>query len=306
MPDRPTPARAPAQAKASDRNPATRDGAPRTPQPPWSLRPNRTGLPDRLKAGVEALSGFSMDDVRVHRNSSEPAKLGALAYARGSDIHLASGQEKHLAHEAWHVVQQKQGRVRAQSQLKGLNLNDDPVLEREADALGARALESSLGFGMVLHERRPTTAPLQAKCSGLAATLLSGRLPPQAGAASETLQMEGLSGKIVDGMEGYLEGDGDFVWLAGGASQGKDLSHVHLFSVTADEIKGQITIRRSLEKGGPKFSSAVVLEDDIRTDVLAKFGTDKAGRESRNEIVEGLRDLITSVIDQWEQNIKGQ
>ena len=37
--------------------------------------PNRTGLPDNLKAGVEALSGLSMDDVRVHRNSSQPAQL---------------------------------------------------------------------------------------------------------------------------------------------------------------------------------------------------------------------------------------
>ena len=27
---------------------------------------NRTGLPDNLKAGVENLSGYSMDDVRVH------------------------------------------------------------------------------------------------------------------------------------------------------------------------------------------------------------------------------------------------
>src|SRR5690348_4737870 len=27
--------------------------------------PNRTGLPDRLKTGVESLSGFAMDDVRV-------------------------------------------------------------------------------------------------------------------------------------------------------------------------------------------------------------------------------------------------
>ena len=29
----------------------------------------------------------------------------ALAYAQGSDIHLAPGQEQHLPHEAWHVVQ---------------------------------------------------------------------------------------------------------------------------------------------------------------------------------------------------------
>jgi hypothetical protein len=114
-----------------------REPGPRPVQPP----PNRTGLPDRLKAGVEALSGRSMEDVRVHRNSSEPAKLGALAYAKGSAIHLAPGQERHLPHEAWHVAQQRQGRVKATAQLKGeVGINDDAALEHEADVMGARAL----------------------------------------------------------------------------------------------------------------------------------------------------------------------
>lgn len=102
---------------------------------------NRTGLPDRLKSGVEALSGVSLDGVKVHYNSAEPAQLNALAYAQGSDIHLAPGQEKHLPHEAWHVVQQAQGRVRPTLQMKdGVPVNDDAGLEREADAMGAKAL----------------------------------------------------------------------------------------------------------------------------------------------------------------------
>lgn len=114
------------------------------PQPVQRLRPpNRTGLPDRLKAGVEALSGLSMDDVRVHRGSSEPAKLGALAYAHGRDIHLGPGHERHLPHEAWHVVQQKQGRVRPTFQLKTFSVNDEPRLEEEADLMGAKALVGS-------------------------------------------------------------------------------------------------------------------------------------------------------------------
>ncbi|WP_449401859.1 eCIS core domain-containing protein [Flavilitoribacter nigricans] len=101
---------------------------------------NNTGLPDRLKSGIEHLSGYSMDDVRVHYNSVRPAQLQAHAYAQGTDIHLAPGQEKHLPHEAWHVVQQKQGRVRPTMQLKGkVNINDDEALEREADVMGAQA-----------------------------------------------------------------------------------------------------------------------------------------------------------------------
>jgi hypothetical protein len=101
---------------------------------------NNTGLPNRLKAGVENLSGFAMDDVRVHFNSSKPAALHALAYTQGTDIHVGPGQERHLPHEAWHVVQQKQGRVKPTLQMKGKAINDDSALEREADAMGARAL----------------------------------------------------------------------------------------------------------------------------------------------------------------------
>ena len=103
---------------------------------------NNTGLPDQLKSGVESLSGLSMDHVKVHYNSSGPAQLNAHAYARGNDIHLAPGQEKHLPHEAWHVVQQAQGRVRPTAQMKGgVAVNDDIGLEAEADVMGAKALQ---------------------------------------------------------------------------------------------------------------------------------------------------------------------
>lgn len=112
-------------------------------RPSVQRKANATGLPDSLKAGVESLSGLSLDDVRVHRNSSRPAPLQAHAFAQGTDIHLAPGQEQHLPHEAWHVVQQKQGRVRATAQLKGVNLNDDAALEVEADRMGARAARAA-------------------------------------------------------------------------------------------------------------------------------------------------------------------
>ena len=102
---------------------------------------NRTGMPDALKAGIESLSGLSMDHVRVHYNSAKPAQLNAHAYAQGSEIHVAPGQERHLPHEAWHVVQQAHGRVRPTAQMKtGVPVNDDRGLEAEADAMGARAL----------------------------------------------------------------------------------------------------------------------------------------------------------------------
>jgi len=100
------------------------------------------GLPNQLKSGVESLSGMSMDQVKVHYNSDKPAQLQAHAYAQGNEIHVAPGQEQHLPHEAWHVVQQAQGRVRPTLQMKGgVPVNDDAGLENEADVMGAKSLQ---------------------------------------------------------------------------------------------------------------------------------------------------------------------
>ena len=100
---------------------------------------NETGISDNLKAGIEDLSGFAMDDVRVHYNSPEPATVQALAYTQGTDIYVAPGQEQHLPHEAWHVAQQMAGRVEPTTEVSGLPVNDCIELEHEADVMGARA-----------------------------------------------------------------------------------------------------------------------------------------------------------------------
>jgi hypothetical protein len=99
----------------------------------------RAGLPEPLRAGVEALSGVAMDDVRVEYNSPEPAKVNALATTQGKNIRLGPGQQRHLPHEAWHAAQQKQGRVQPTTQMRGIAVNNDSALEREADVMGARA-----------------------------------------------------------------------------------------------------------------------------------------------------------------------
>lgn len=105
-------------------------------------RPSRndTGLPGDLKSGIEAVSGVSLDAVRVHFNSPRPAKLNARAFTQGTNIHVAPGEERHLPHEAWHVVQQAQGRVRPTMQsMNEVPVNDDRGLEHEADVMGAKA-----------------------------------------------------------------------------------------------------------------------------------------------------------------------
>lgn len=108
---------------------------------PWQQKAeNRTGLPDRIKNGVESLSGYSLDAVKVYKNSPKPAQLQAYAYTQGTDIHVAPGQERYLGHEAWHVVQQMQGRVQPTTQLQGIAVNDNEGLEREADVMGEKAM----------------------------------------------------------------------------------------------------------------------------------------------------------------------
>lgn len=103
---------------------------------------NNTGLPDNLKSGMENLSGMNLSHVKVHYNSPKPAAVQAHAFAQGSDIHISSGQEKHLPHELGHVVQQAQGRVKPTTSVNGMPVNDNSALEKEADVMGANALQA--------------------------------------------------------------------------------------------------------------------------------------------------------------------
>lgn len=122
---------------------------------------NRTGMPEHLKAGLERLSGFDLSGVRVHRNSAKPAQLNALAYTQGQNIEVGPGQERHLPHEGWHVVQQMQGRVQPTMQAQGVVINDDAGLEREADVMGARAFQMRVlpaAAPIVEHRSRPRPA----------------------------------------------------------------------------------------------------------------------------------------------------
>lgn len=123
-----------------------------------SARTNHTSIPDRLKNNIESLSGIALNSVNVHYNSPLPALVQAHAYAAGNDIHLAPGQQKHLPHEAWHVVQQKQGRVKPTAQMKdGTDINDDMGLEKEADLMGARTLQMMTGKNTPPSTRQSTS-----------------------------------------------------------------------------------------------------------------------------------------------------
>lgn len=153
-------------------------------------KPNNTGLPDNLKSGIESLSGMSMDHVKVHYNSSQPAQLNAHAYAQGSEIHVAPGQEQHVPHEAWHVVQQAQGRVRPTMQMKmGVPVNDDVGLETEADVMGARALGLR---AMQMRTEKNVGKPVLTPSSARPTTIAQRQIREMANRSPQTVQQRAI------------------------------------------------------------------------------------------------------------------
>lgn len=131
-----------------------------------SEQTDHQSLPDNLRTGLEILSGLDMSGTRVYRNSSKPAQFSANAFAQGQKIYLGPGQDKHLSHEAWHVVQQLQGRVKETNNFRGNSLNNEPNLEREADIMGAKASRLSAARSQNLSlaptkQISPNAAPIQ-------------------------------------------------------------------------------------------------------------------------------------------------
>ena len=186
---------------------------------PIQRQENNTGLPDNLKSGMENLSGLSMDNVKVHRNSDKPAQLQAHAYAQGTDIHLGPGQEKHLPHELGHVVQQKQGRVKPTMQKKGkININDNTGLEKEADVMGAKALQvknmNTAGKSKIIDGGKNNNT-IQRK---LIIPDSSGKKQSYDNAkhgetqVKEALSNAGYENSMNDGWEGYLFAGENYEW----------------------------------------------------------------------------------------------
>jgi Domain of unknown function (DUF4157) len=108
---------------------------------------NGNPLPSSVRQKMEAAFHTDFSDVRVHQGASDAESLSALAFTQGRDIHFAPGQyrpatlegQKIIAHELTHVVQQRQGRV-ATPQGKGVPVNAEQHLEKEADQLGDQAV----------------------------------------------------------------------------------------------------------------------------------------------------------------------
>jgi hypothetical protein len=102
-------------------------------------------IPDDVRTKMETAFSADFSDVRVHIGQ-EASSLGAIAYTWGTNIHFAPGQynpytlqgQKLLGHELWHVVQQKNGRVKNPFG-GGVAVVQDHALEAEADRMGIKA-----------------------------------------------------------------------------------------------------------------------------------------------------------------------
>ncbi|WP_437722424.1 eCIS core domain-containing protein [Sorangium sp. So ce861] len=161
--------------------------------------PDATGMPAPVRAKMEHALGADFSDVRLHPGSTRAAELGALAFTQGSDIHVAPGQwapettkgQELLGHELGHVLQQRAGRVTATAQRKGVELNDDPALEAEADAMGARAARGDAAQGRTpVAPGRSGEAPEERGADGARAGLLYPR-------GSTALAESGAGGVVV-------------------------------------------------------------------------------------------------------------
>jgi hypothetical protein len=113
----------------------------------------KTNMPEDVKSKMENSFGTDFSDVSIHENSDQATQIGALAYTQGSNVHFAPGQfepnsqkgQELLGHELTHVVQQREGLVKPDTeQHKGLNINSDTSLEKEADEAGAKAAQGKM------------------------------------------------------------------------------------------------------------------------------------------------------------------
>ncbi|MDT8998194.1 DUF4157 domain-containing protein [Paucibacter sp. APW11] len=249
-------------------------------------------LPAGLKAGVEALSGLSMDHVQVHYNSAQPAQLNARAYAQGSQIHLAPGQQQHLPHEAWHLVQQAQGRVRPTMQMKpGLAINDDAGLEREATQMGAKALAAPvLGPGALPLQAMPARA-------GDAAAPVQRVLTLDNADFSEVNQIRKLGG-AAEGAYLVSDGDGEVVVKIAEGIDGTVLAYnlAKDFGVatpkgrhlTLDSDAGRALLAKAETLSPELFgkltaASSVTLWSMVRGQTLGQLGTAVGGEQGAIE-----------------------
>jgi hypothetical protein len=240
---------------------------------------NRTGLPDNLRSGLESLSGRDLSDIRVHYNSPKPAQLAAHAFAQGSEIHLAPGQERHLPHEGWHAVQQMEGRVRPTTQFHGTAINDAPALEREAADMGVRATRSRAV------QRRVIDPSVRTSQAASPAQLIEFGTEKEAIEAFEKA-LDGLDQQKIKEYLEYARGKG---W----AELESVVTTHRPLNWWTDNFKPKLPIPRSDRNRSKEVPD---LTNDLfnKIEVVIEKGQSKGINEQREKVLELLRDYLES------------
>lgn len=112
---------------------------------PGGAKQKTGNLPDNVLTDMGRLFQEDFSNVTVHQNSETTKNLNAVAYTQGDEVHFAPGYDPYssqgrefLGHELAHVIQQRSGRVETTHQELNLNVNNDNVLESEANEAGKR------------------------------------------------------------------------------------------------------------------------------------------------------------------------
>ena len=167
-------------------------GCKRCNKDPATTQNRHNALPGPMRSAMEDMSGIDLSSINVHYNSQEPSRLGANAYAKSSDIHLAPGHENELPHEAWHVVQQMQGRVQADGMRNGVPTNVDRNLESEADTMGQKSIANSHSYQSPISQMQNAAATLRISQPGVAqlspAKIVTVEIYPNTGEVVITLE----------------------------------------------------------------------------------------------------------------------
>jgi hypothetical protein len=129
-------------------------------------------LPSVTRCYAEAFFNQPFGDIRLHLDR-QPAALGAEAFAQGNALHVLPERFAPktraglslLGHELAHVVQQRRGMAQRRGPDADVRL-DDPVLEREADALDRNSQPSVRRGGWLRRRAKPAPPSIRLTIRG--------------------------------------------------------------------------------------------------------------------------------------------
>ncbi len=96
---------------------------------------------------MESSFNTNFSNINIKKDSQQATDTDALAFTQGNNVHFApeqlkpetkKGQEL-IGHEFAHVVQQREGKVKANKQIDKFPINDNKDLEKQADEQGKKA-----------------------------------------------------------------------------------------------------------------------------------------------------------------------